>query len=143
MVIFTASLSKYADPVIDNLDVHKVVRHRLFRESCFNHRGSYVKDLSQLGRHLGNIIILDNSPASYLFHPSNAVPITSWFSDQSDQELLDLIPFLEDLAHVENVMTVLDSNAADDDEDLDLAMDPGQRVYTQRGASFAAGGRRM
>ena len=88
--------------MIDNLDIHKVVRHRLFRESCFNHRGSYVKDLSQLGRVLGNVIILDNSPASYLFHPSNAVPITSWFSDAGDQELLDLIPFLEDLAHVEN-----------------------------------------
>jgi TFIIF-interacting CTD phosphatase-like protein len=27
------------------------------------------------------IIILDNSPASYLFHPNNAVPVTSWFSE--------------------------------------------------------------
>jgi RNA polymerase II subunit A small phosphatase-like protein len=43
VVIFTASLSKYADPVIDNLDKCRVVRHRLFRESCINHRGSYVK----------------------------------------------------------------------------------------------------
>lgn len=25
------------------LDVHKVVKHRLFRESCFNHKGTYVK----------------------------------------------------------------------------------------------------
>jgi RNA polymerase II subunit A small phosphatase-like protein len=59
VVVFTASLSKvfrfrmfslfeantlqYADPVLDMLDVHRVVRHRLFRESCYNHKGNYVK----------------------------------------------------------------------------------------------------
>lgn len=35
--------SQYADPVLDKLDVHKVVSHRLFRESCYNHKGNYVK----------------------------------------------------------------------------------------------------
>lgn len=25
------------------LDVHRVVKHRLFRESCLNHKGNYVK----------------------------------------------------------------------------------------------------
>jgi RNA polymerase II subunit A small phosphatase-like protein len=25
------------------LDKHNVVRHRLFRESCYNHKGNYVK----------------------------------------------------------------------------------------------------
>lgn len=34
---------QYADPVLDMLDVHKVVKHRLFRESCLNHKGNYVK----------------------------------------------------------------------------------------------------
>lgn len=43
IVVFTASLAKYADPVLDMLDIHKVVKHRLFRESCFNHKGTYVK----------------------------------------------------------------------------------------------------
>lgn len=43
VVVFTASLSKYADPVLDMLDIHRVVKHRLFRESCYNHRGNYVK----------------------------------------------------------------------------------------------------
>ncbi|PAK71738.1 hypothetical protein B8W95_13210 [Staphylococcus pasteuri] len=26
-------------------------------------------------------MIIDNSPASYVFHPNNAVPISSWFND--------------------------------------------------------------
>ncbi|KAG9302878.1 hypothetical protein G9A89_022294 [Geosiphon pyriformis] len=113
IVVFTASLSKYADPVLDMLDQHRVVKHRLFRESCYNHKGNYVKDLSQLGRELRDTIIIDNSPASYIFHPTNAVPISSWFNDPHDTELLDLIPFLEDLTTVDNVMMVLDcSNEA-------------------------------
>ncbi|RHZ76004.1 hypothetical protein Glove_208g90 [Diversispora epigaea] len=110
IVVFTASLSKYADPVLDMLDQHRVVKHRLFRESCYNHKGNYVKDLSQLGRELRDSIIIDNSPASYLFHPTNAVPISSWFNDPHDTELLDLIPFLEDLTTVDDVMIVLDSS---------------------------------
>ncbi|KTW32288.1 uncharacterized protein T551_00379 [Pneumocystis jirovecii RU7] len=108
IVVFTASLAKYADPVLDMLDIHHVVKHRLFRESCFNHQGNYVKNLSQLGRELKNVLIIDNSPASYIFHSSNAIPVSSWFNDIHDTELLDLIPFLEDLTTVSDVTTVLD-----------------------------------
>ncbi|KAF9949435.1 hypothetical protein BGZ65_007335, partial [Modicella reniformis] len=108
VVIFTASLSKYADPVLDMLDVHRVIKHRLFRESCFNHKGNYVKDLSVIGRDLKNTIIIDNSPASYIFHQTNAVPISSWFNDPHDTELLDLIPFLADLTVVDDVNPILD-----------------------------------
>ncbi|KAG5645188.1 hypothetical protein DXG03_006706 [Asterophora parasitica] len=108
VVIFTASLSKYADPVLDKLDIHRVVAHRLFRESCFSHKGNYVKDLSQLGRPIGDTIILDNSPASYLFHPHNAVPVSSWFNDPHDAELTDLVPFLRDLTEVGDVRGILD-----------------------------------
>ncbi|KAG6830803.1 hypothetical protein H0H92_014652 [Tricholoma furcatifolium] len=126
VVVFTASLSKvgqvignnllssltailqYADPVLDKLDIHQVVTHRLFRESCYSHRGNYVKDLSQLGRPIADTIILDNSPASYIFHPNNAVPVSSWFNDPHDTELTDLIPFLTDLATTDDVRGVLD-----------------------------------
>ncbi|XP_067300465.1 uncharacterized protein ctdsp1 isoform X1 [Pseudorasbora parva] len=106
-VLFTASLAKYADPVSDLLDKWGAFRSRLFRESCVFHRGNYVKDLSRLGRDLDKVIIVDNSPASYIFHPDNAVPVASWFDDMSDTELLDLIPFFERLSKVDNVYTVL------------------------------------
>lgn len=133
-VLFTASLAKYADPVADLLDQWGVFKSRLFRESCVFHRGNYVKDLSRLGRELQKVVIIDNSPASYIFHPDNAVscqafkqkqkkrivlltfsrffsfdqvPVASWFDDMSDTELLDLIPFFERLSQVDNVYTVL------------------------------------
>ena len=57
----------------DLLDKWDVFHSRLFRESCVFHRGNYVKDLGRLGRELHKIIIVDNSPASYIFHPDNAV----------------------------------------------------------------------
>lgn len=75
--MFLTSIFKYADPVADLLDRWGVFRARLFRESCVFHRGNYVKDLSRLGRELSKVIIVDNSPASYIFHPENAVSIRS------------------------------------------------------------------
>ncbi|KAI8089056.1 phosphatase PSR1 [Halteromyces radiatus] len=112
IVVFTASLSKYADPVLDMLDKHKVVKHRLFRESCYNHKGTYVKDLSHLNRDLASTMILDNSPASYIFHNANAVPVSTWFNDPHDTELIDLVAFLNDLTSVDDVTLVL-NNALD------------------------------
>ncbi|KAK6618940.1 hypothetical protein RUM44_003321 [Polyplax serrata] len=106
-ILFTASLAKYADPVTDLLDRWGVFRARLFRDSCVFHRGNYVKDLNKLGRDLKKIIIVDNSPASYIFQPDNAVPVASWFDDMTDSELLDLIPFFEKLSKVDNIYSVL------------------------------------
>ncbi|XP_057680045.1 CTD (carboxy-terminal domain, RNA polymerase II, polypeptide A) small phosphatase-like a isoform X3 [Corythoichthys intestinalis] len=106
-VLFTASLAKYADPVADLLDRWGVFRARLFRESCVFHRGNYVKDLSRLGRELAKVIIVDNSPASYIFHPENAVPVQSWFDDMADTELLELLPIFEGLSKEDDVYSLL------------------------------------
>ncbi|XP_033113794.1 carboxy-terminal domain RNA polymerase II polypeptide A small phosphatase 1-like isoform X2 [Anneissia japonica] len=106
-VLFTASLAKYADPVADLLDKSRIFRSRLFRESCVFHRGNYIKDLSRLGRNLERIVIVDNSPASYIFHQDNAIPVVSWFDDVSDTELLDIIPLLERISKLDNVYTIL------------------------------------
>lgn len=110
VVVFTASVAKYGDPLLDKLDIHHLVHHRLFRDSCYNYQGNYIKNLSQIGRPLADSIIIDNSPASYIFHPQHSIPISSWFSDTHDNELLDLLPFLEDISkpNVDDVGLVLD-----------------------------------
>ncbi|KAI8842287.1 HAD-like domain-containing protein [Chytriomyces cf. hyalinus JEL632] len=113
VVIFTASMSNYANPVLDLLDTTKVVKHRLFREHCVFHETKYVKDLSVLGRPLESTMILDNAPESYMFQKSNGVPCQSWFKDMDDDELDELIPFFEGLKTVEDVRTVL---GMDDDD---------------------------
>lgn len=98
VVVFTASVSRYGDPLLDVLDKSNNIHHRLFRDACYTYEGNYIKNLSQIGRPLSEIIILDNSPPSYIFHPQHAIPISSWFSDSHDNELLDILPLLEDLA---------------------------------------------
>lgn len=103
IVVYTASLSKYADPLLDKLDIHKVIDHRLFRQHCVFHNGHYVKDLSILGRELERTFILDNSPMSYLFQPDNAVAVTSFIDSMEDRELPNMLPFLEKLVEVEDV----------------------------------------
>lgn len=66
--------------------------------------------MSQLGREIQATLILDNSPASYIFHTANAVPVSTWFNDPHDTELTDLVAFLEDLTTVDDVTLVLDSS---------------------------------
>jgi Dullard-like phosphatase family protein len=108
VVIFTASLDKYANPVMDTLDPKGYCTSRLFREACVQHYGNYVKDLSLLGRELKHCLILDNSPFSYMFQPDNAIPITSWFNDRSDRELYELVPFLNSaIAAADDVVQVI------------------------------------
>jgi RNA polymerase II subunit A small phosphatase-like protein len=70
-----------------------------------------VKDLTKLGRKLKNLVIVDNAPKSYLFQPNNAVPITSWFDDPNDTELMDMLPVCNTtLLDVDDVRDVLDAN---------------------------------
>lgn len=94
VVVFTASVAKYADAVLDLLDVSNSVHHRLFRESCVYHQGVYVKDLEILGRDLKSIAIVDNSHHSYAFNVSNGIPISSWFDDLEDKALDSLTTLL-------------------------------------------------
>ncbi|XP_055388968.1 uncharacterized protein LOC129618166, partial [Condylostylus longicornis] len=98
VVIFTASLAKYADPLMDQLDPQRYCVARLFREKCVLWNGQYVKDLSRMGRDIRKLVILDNSPNSYAFQPQNALPIESWFDDPADDELYQLIPILDALS---------------------------------------------
>lgn len=108
LVIFTASLSKYADPLLDILDPERLIVARLFRESCVQHFGNYVKDLTHLGRPLQHTCIVDNSPFSYLFQPTHAIACSSWFNDRADRQLLEMLPFLVQLSECDDVAALIE-----------------------------------
>ena len=103
IVIFTASLSKYADPLLDIIDKQGFCPFRLFREHCTLINTSFIKDLNKLGRDIKDIIIVDNSPISYALNPDNGIPILSWFDDKNDRELYNIMPILEFLSYVNDV----------------------------------------
>ena len=97
--VFTASVSAYADNVLDRLDPQgRYIHHRLYREHCTFTQGCYVKDLSRMGRSMERLCLVDNSPITYAMQPENGVPIESWFDDMRDTELMRLTPMLEHFA---------------------------------------------
>lgn len=63
----------------------------------------FLKDLDSLGRPLSDLIIIDNLPKSYSLHPSNGIPIESWYQNPEDEELKKLIPVLTSLSKVKDV----------------------------------------
>ncbi len=69
-------------------------RWRLFRESCYPYEGNYVKNLLCLGRDLADVIIVDNSPHSYVFQPENALPVGTFIDDPEDVELPQILEVL-------------------------------------------------
>jgi RNA polymerase II subunit A small phosphatase-like protein len=101
IIIFTASVPQYANPLLDKLDKNKYIHHRLYRQHCISLYGLFIKDLRRIGRDLKNTILLDNNPISYLLNQENGLPIKTWHSDKKDQELIKIIPLLEYLAKIE------------------------------------------
>lgn len=69
LVVFTASVQEYADPVIDWLESErKFFSARYYRQHCTFRQGAFIKDLSSVEPDLSKVMILDNSPLSYMFH---------------------------------------------------------------------------
>ncbi|KDQ64274.1 hypothetical protein JAAARDRAFT_27896 [Jaapia argillacea MUCL 33604] len=109
LVIFTASMQEYADPVIDWLDAGRgILVRRLFRESCTQlPNGTYLKDLSVVEQDLATVCLVDNSPISYWINEANGIPIEGWTQDPHDEALLDLLPVLDSLRFTSDVRRVL------------------------------------
>ncbi|KAJ3024552.1 UNVERIFIED_CONTAM: Nuclear envelope morphology protein 1 [Siphonaria sp. JEL0065] len=109
VVIFTASMSEYADPVIDWLDKDRtLISRRYFRQHCTVHEnGHYTKDLSIVEADLRSVVLLDNSAVSFALNPENAIPIETWTHDANDEALFELLPFLDALRFMDDVRSVL------------------------------------
>jgi len=108
LVIFTASLSVYADAVLDKLDAKKTINRRYYRQSCVNKGGLYIKDLQTVCKDLSKVVIVDNSPIAFSFNKENGIAIPDYFgTNQQDDFLLHLLPLLEQVRDSEDVRHVL------------------------------------
>ena len=121
VVIFTASISKYALPLLDILDTEKNIKYKLTREHCTFLNGIYVKELKKLNRDLNDLIILDNSPLAYSFDNDNGLPIKAWYEDRSDNELDKVYLLLEFLSKVKDVRNFIKKFVNNNEIDFDTA----------------------
>ena len=99
VVVFTASVQVYANLILDEIDIEKKIKYRLYRDHCIKiDNDKYIKNLYCLGRDLKNVIIIDNNPLSYTLNIENGLPISTWETNQNDNELIKLIPILQYLS---------------------------------------------
>ncbi|ORZ09582.1 NLI interacting factor-like phosphatase-domain-containing protein [Absidia repens] len=108
VVIFTASMAEYADPVIDWLEQDdNMIMQRYFRQSCVSKSGNYLKDISIAESDLSKVCLIDNSPIAYELHQENGIPISTWINAPNDECLLDLLPLLDALRFTSDVRSIL------------------------------------
>ncbi|GKT60131.1 hypothetical protein ColTof3_07470 [Colletotrichum tofieldiae] len=103
LVVFTASVQEYADPVIDWLEAErKFFSARYYRQHCTFRQGAFIKDLSSVEPDLSKVMILDNS----------------WINDPTDNDLLHLVPLLEGLQYVSDVRALLALRGGEDGQHM-------------------------
>ena len=99
IVIWTVATKEYADPIIDIIEENKkYFLARLFREHATIYNNNYVKDLTNLGRDINTIIIIDDKESSFCFQKQNGILIKPFFGTylelKNDCILYDLFKIL-------------------------------------------------
>jgi CTD small phosphatase-like protein 2 len=110
LMVFTASHHLYANTMIDLIDPdNKIFIKRVFRDNCYKTKdGVLVKDLRIFkNRSLKDIILVDNSSVSFMFHYENGVPILNFTDDFQDDQFVELGRFLMTLKNVPDVRPVI------------------------------------
>ena len=115
VIMFTASLQKYADAVMDEIDpTGSLFEYRLYRNNCtqikVDNQIYYIKDLRVLKNiSLNDIVIIDNSVLSFAFHLDNGIPILPYYRGDDEIEMKSLVKLLDNLADVPQIKTKLRS----------------------------------
>lgn len=110
VVLFTAGLPSYAEPLLSLLDpMRQNISASLFRDSTLQAgKHAHVKDLSRLGRDLRRTVLVDNNPFSFLLQPANGIPCMPFKGQPNDCQLLGVIlPLLQCLSNVKDIRPIL------------------------------------
>ena len=63
----------------------------MYRQHTYKEGNTHIKDLSKLGRDLSRIIIIDNIEENYKLQKDNGLNIQSFYGDEEDNELLEIL----------------------------------------------------
>jgi len=116
LAVWTSSSAAYAGEVIRQLFPRSAnlkfawARSRCTRRYNYETQEEYwlkdLKKICRLGYALERIVVVDDSPEKLQRHYGNYIRISPFEGDQSDRELLDLLPFLQHLSTLDNVRHV-------------------------------------
>lgn len=109
LIIFTASCSDYADPIIDYIEKEKsYFKYRFYREHCLNYGNLFLKDLSIFGKPLSKTMIVDNNLLSFSHYLNNGVLVSSFTNESDDLDLCSLIEYFKTLLGASDVRTEIE-----------------------------------
>ena len=99
LILWTIAKKDYADEMINNIEKEKkYFTARLYRDHASYKNNIYVKDLSNLGRPLDRIIIIDDKESNFSLQRSNGILIRPFHGTkkecQNDYVLMDLYNIL-------------------------------------------------
>lgn len=97
LILFTASQKCYADPILNIIDPNnKYFKLKLFRNNCIEFKNLFIKDLNLLPTFgLKDMILIDNCIFSFSRNLKNSILISSFYNNDKDTELGNLIDFFE------------------------------------------------
>ena len=99
IIIWTVATKDYADKIIDNIEKDKkFFSNRLYREHTTYKNKIFIKDLSNLGRSLDKVIIVDDKENNFCLQRNNGILIAPFhgtqYECQNDYILMDLYNIL-------------------------------------------------
>ena len=99
LILWTSGQKDYADDIINKIEKEKkIFSVRLYREHATYKNKIYIKDLSNLGRPLDKIIIVDDKESSFSLQRDNGILIKPFHGSklecQKDYILMDLYNIL-------------------------------------------------
>ena len=116
--IFTSSQYSYAEEIIKLIDKNKIISKIYSRKDCSFYNDIFYKDLNKIKKDLSRTIIVDNFPEAYLLQHFNGLPIPPFMGDPNDNELLKLIPILEQLSKVKDVRNYIRQIISNDGQSI-------------------------
>ncbi|GBE61618.1 NLI interacting factor-like phosphatase family protein [Babesia ovata] len=109
IVLYSASQPLYADACLNYACVNHLFDRKLYRNDCtVGPGGVFVKDLAKVNNDLSKVVVLQNSMQSNAHVSANSLLIDSWSGGVHDTALLDIMPLLEALSHVDDVRHILE-----------------------------------
>ncbi|GLJ15258.1 hypothetical protein SUGI_0249690 [Cryptomeria japonica] len=109
IVIFIDAQKKYADLILDKLDIDLIIEGHLYRDSCTHLDDVYVKYLTKINHShrirdldLKDVFMVDINPRCK-FQPENGILVKPFDGDVNDRELFKLAKFRESVAECNDV----------------------------------------